>query len=94
MKQTLITVSLQWLSESEMKIIWPNQGEDIINVTTSMQFPNSELICIFEGNPMYSGTTIFSATIVGCLDSEETIVNLGVNNTVLELLLLKNGTTL
>jgi len=93
-KQVKSNVSLQWLSESEMKIIWPNQGEDIINVTASMQFPNSELICIFEGNPMYSGTTIFSAAIVGCLDSEETVVNLGVNNTVLELLLLKNGTTL
>ena len=85
--------SLEWLTESEMKIIWPNQGEDIIHLTASKLFQDSEHICIFEGNPQNESETIFSAAIIGCLDSEETIVNVAVNNTVLELLLLNNGTT-
>jgi len=48
----------------------------------------------FEGSPENENSTSFSAAIIGCMDSEETIVNLSVDNEVLELMLLRNGTTI
>merc|ERR1739838_163612 len=74
--------------------VWPNHREDIIHLAISKYFPDFEGECIFEGRPQNVRSTIFSAAVIGCIDSKETIVNLGVNNEVLELLLLRNGTTL
>ena len=93
MDQTISNVSLQWLNKDAMKIVWSDQSEEVILITVSKQFSDLEDKCIFEGSPANLSSTIFSASIIGCYDSEETIVNLGVNNEILELLILKNGTT-
>ena len=93
-QQTISKISLQWMNKAAMKIVWPDQGEDVIVMTVSKQFPDLVEECLFEGSPENKNSTIFSAAIIGCMDSEETIVNLGVKNEVLELTLLKNGTTL
>jgi len=86
-------ISLQWLNKAAMNIVWPDQRVDVMLMTASKQFPDLEHACLFEGNPEDENSIGFTAAISGCMDSEETIVNLGVNNQVLELLLLKNGTT-
>lgn len=93
-KQIVSQLSLKWLDNGAIKIVWPNRKEDVIRLATSKQFPDLEGQCIFEGRPANVRTTVFSAAVIGCIDSKETIVNLGVNNEVLELLLLRNGTTL
>ena len=94
MDQTISNVSLQWLNKDDMKIVWSDQSEEVILITVSKQFSDLEENCIFEGSPANINSTVFSASIIGCFDSEETVVNLGVNNVILELLLFKNGTTL
>jgi len=90
-RQTVSEVSLQWIDKASMKIVWPVQGEDIINLIISKQFPDLDNACMFEGR---SKSPSLMAVIIGCMDSEETIVNLSLNDTFLELMLLKNGTTL
>jgi hypothetical protein len=92
-QQTISEISLQWLNNGTMKIVWPDKGEDFIVMTVSKQFPDLEDACMFEGSPKNKNSS-FTAVVIGCMDSVETIVNLGVKNKVLELLLLKNGTTL
>ena len=93
-QQVVSKISLQWLNKATMKIIWPDQREEAIRLKVSKLFPNLKDACLFEGSPLKENSIIFSAAIIGCKDSEETIVNLGVNNDVLEFTLLKNGTTL
>ena len=93
-QQTISEISLHWLNKTAIKIIWPDQEENVILMTVSKQFSDSEKACLFEGSPENENSTSFSAAIIGCMDSEETIVNLSVNNEVQELLLLKNGTTI
>merc|ERR1712062_115735 len=87
-------ISLQWLNKAAIKIIWPDQGEEVILLTVSKQFPDSEEACMFEGHPENKNTSFSLAAIIGCIDSEETIVNLIVDKEILELVLLKNGKTL
>ena len=91
-------ISLQWINKAAMKIVWPDgplaQGEGVIVVTVSKQFPDLEGACLFDGRPGNEKSNSFEAVISGCMGSEETIVNLSIDNKVLELTLLKNGTTL
>jgi hypothetical protein len=93
-QQTISETSLHWLNKTAIKIVWPDKREDIIFLTVSQQFPEMTDACIFEGSPGNVTSNTFSAAVVGCKDSDETIVNLGLKDKVLELLLLKNGTTL
>ena len=93
-QQIISKISLQWLNETTIKIIWPDQQEEAIGLKVPKQFPNLKDACIFDGSPQNENSTIFSAAIIGCMDSEETVINIGVNNEVLELTLLNNGTTL
>ena len=76
-----------------MKIVWPDQREEVIVLTVSKQFPSLEGACNFEGRPENKNSS-FTTAIIGCMDSEETLVNIGLDNQFLELLLMKNGTTL
>ena len=93
-QQTISETSLHWLNKTAMKIVWPDKREDIIFLTVYQQFPRMTDACIFEGRPGNVTSNTFFAAVVGCMDSDETIVNLGLKDKVLELLLLKNGTTL
>ena len=93
-QQIISKISLQWLNETTIKIIWPDQQEEAIGLKVPKLFPNLKDACIFDGSPKNENSTIFSAAIIGCMDSEETVINIGVNNEVLELTLLNNGTTL
>jgi len=92
--QTISETSLQWLNKTTMKVVWPDEKEDIIFLTVSQNFPELKEACIFEGSPGSMTSNSFSAAVVGCMDSEETIVNLGLKDKVLELSLLKNGTSI
>ena len=85
-------ISFQWVNKDTMKIIWPNQEEEVIHLVISRQFPDSE--CMFDGSSEKENSIFFFAAIVGCIQSEETIINLTVTNEILEFVLLKNGTTL
>jgi len=92
-QQIVSEISLEWLNANGMKIVWPDQREEVIVLTVSKQFPSLEGACKFEGRPENKNSS-FTTTIIGCMDSEETLVNIGLDNQVLELLLMKNGTTL
>jgi len=87
-------ISLQWLNKAAMKIIWPDQGEEVISLTASKHFPDSEDACMFVGRPENKNANFSSAAIIGCIDSEETIVNLIADKEILELVLLRSGRTL
>ena len=87
-------ISLQWLNKAAIRIIWPDQEEEVIVLTVSKLFPDSEEACMFEGHPENKNASFSLAAIIGCIDSEETIVNLIVGKQILELVLLKNGGTL
>ena len=87
-------ISLQWLNKAAIRIIWPDQEEEVIVLTVSKLFPDSEEACMFEGHPENKNASFSLAAIIGCIDSEETIVNLIVGKEILELVLLKNGGTL
>jgi len=87
-------ISLQWLNKAAMKIIWPDQGEEVISLTASKHFPDSEEACMFVGRPENKNANFSSAAIIGCIDSEETIVNLIAGKEILELVLLRSGRTL
>lgn len=87
-------ISLQWLNKAAIKIIWPDQGEEVILLTVSKQFPDAEEACMFEGHPENKNASFSLAAVIGCIDSDETIVNLIVDTEIMELVLLKNGGTL
>merc|ERR1712223_362732 len=44
-------ISLQWLNKAAIRIIWPDQEEEVIVLTVSKLFPDSEGACMFEGHP-------------------------------------------
>jgi len=93
-ESTYSEISLQWLNKETMKIIWSHQKEEVIHLTVSKQFPDLEEACLFEGSPENENSTISFSKIIGCIDSKETIMNVGIKDEILELVLLKNGTTL
>jgi hypothetical protein len=91
--QIISQISLKWFNTTIMKIIWADKREDLFVLNIPKLFQNDD--CMFEGRPEKNeNSSSFFAVVIGCKDSEETIVNIAVENKVLEFLLLKNGTTL
>ena len=78
-------VNVEWVNKTTMTVIWPNRTSSSMLLIRTGQ-------CQFEG--IFDLETYPSAAIVGCIYSEETILNIGTEHGVLELVLLKNGTTL
>ena len=76
-----------------MKLTWPNGTKEYLLLNQIENLPEVENTCLFEGEShiMNSGTVV---AVVGCMESYETIINLGSASGVLELILLKNGTAL
>ena len=92
--ETESPITIQWLNETAMTVIWPNETTNLMLLVVSEQFSDLEGRCLFEGYPDNADQSDFIAAVSGCFDSEETIINFGVGNEVLELLLLNNGTTI
>merc|ERR1712223_2005650 len=65
-------ISLQWLNKAAIRIIWPDQEEEVIVLTVSKLFPDSEGACMFEGHPENKNPNFSFAAIIGCIGSEET----------------------
>ena len=82
-------IKLDWKSDTQIDIVWPNQTVESLTLTQNTLFPQAN--CLFKGR--VTGSSV-KATIVGCKDSEETIVNLSNGKGVWELILLKDGRTL
>jgi len=86
--QVISNVEIEWMDEFMMKVTWSDGNKEYLLLNSLGNLPQS---CLFEGESHKSGAV---AAVVGCIDSDETIVNLGSAIGMWELTLLRNGTTL
>jgi len=83
-------ISLAWLNQTTMHIMWPDRTTDIIHLQASKNLDGGPSKCIFNGQ--FENKTGDTAAVVGCIGSE-TVVNIAHNGFVSELT-LRDGVTL
>ena len=77
---------LRWLNKLTMQLIWPNQQKDLIFLTEM-----GNHFCEFSGN--FEHKFQAKASINGCINGEQTNVNIELPNEPMIKLVLKNGLT-
>jgi hypothetical protein len=94
--ETVSSVSTRWLNKDTMQVTWPDKARksDLMFLSpteSSLSVPSD---CIFRAK--FRDDVEGTAVVVGCIDSDTTIINLSgsFDLGVRELLLLANGTTL
>ena len=80
------TIKLRWLNSLTMQVIWPNQQKDLIFLTEM-----GNHFCEFSGN--FEHKYQAKAFINGCINGEQTNVNIELPNEPMTKLVLKNGQT-
>ena len=79
------STKLRWLNGATMQIIWPMGSKDLIFLTETSKF------CEFSGS--FENDFHAEASIIGCINGDETKVNIEIQNEPIKKFILKNGIT-
>ena len=80
------STKLRWLNSTTMQIIWPTGSKDLISLTETYN-----TFCEFSGS--FENDSNAKASIIGCINGEETKVNIKLQNEPMKKFILRSGKT-